>query len=96
MQPCFGNDFHLLCFCVCVCQVVWRNRELCSLQQINSSLRDGHEGQGECLPPGLLRMPALQSKVSHQATVLLLSDASIQADGWSGKQVCSIMNDKCC
>lgn len=67
--------------CLCVCQVVWRNRELCSLQQTYSSLRDGNEGQGECLSPRLLRVPTLQSKVSVWAIEVFPSHACTQADG---------------
>ena len=64
-----------MCVCLCVVgfQVVWCNGELRSLQQAHSGLRDGHEGQGERLPPGLLRVPALQSEVSDWTTPLLLS-----------------------
>lgn len=40
-------------------QVVWRDGELCSLQQAHPSLRDGHESQGKCLSPGLLCLPTL-------------------------------------
>lgn len=62
-----------------VSQVVWRHRELCSLQQANSSLRDGHEGQRERLPPGLLRVPALQSEVSYWTAVPSLKQMTGQA-----------------
>ncbi|XP_023668387.1 LIM domain only protein 3-like isoform X3 [Paramormyrops kingsleyae] len=47
----------------CLSQVVRRDRKLRCLQQAHPCLRDGHEGQGQCVPPRLLRLPAVQSEV---------------------------------
>lgn len=71
-------------------QVVWCNRELCSLQQANPSLRDGYEGQGKCLPPGLLRMPALQSEVSGPNFCSFLISVLIQIAGQDSKALYTV------
>ena len=45
-------------------QVVWYHWILCGVLEGDTSLRNGDEGQEQCVPPGVLRLSTVQPQVS--------------------------------
>jgi hypothetical protein len=52
-------------------QVIREHGQLRSVPQGDTSFRDGHAGKEQRLPPGVFRLPAMQSQVTNYLPFLI-------------------------